>query len=243
MLYLGQFMDYFRAMSILMPLPFKDWFFDLIQKVICNIPKNVRIKQIMAKPGKTAMTLHLITNHGFKLSIDICPALKYKQDFLVIPKKHEYEWSLQYPKEEKRILHDKYYAKQCIRLLKVMIHNQLTHQRLSIEKCLVFQRFRDANDCLEKIQSYSLKMTVMWMIQKQPKHPWRDQQADFLKVLTYFLTCLEQNWMGWIFDADCNLWSHISAKEFEIMAEFVGKALKELKNANGTAWNYYFTKK
>lgn len=122
--FLHQFIDQFNEKTaILMPLLFKQWFFESIQEVIGKIPKHGKIKSIKACPGKTAMTLYLVTKDEFQLSIDICPALKYNQDFLVIPKKHELEWSLQFPVEEKKILHNKNHAKLCIKLLKVIFNN------------------------------------------------------------------------------------------------------------------------
>lgn len=83
----------------------------------------------------------------------------------------------------------------------------------------------------------------MWIICTQAEYPWKNVQNDILFALQYLQKCLEQHRIGWIFDPECNLWSHIPTKEFKIMADFVGRALKDLKNDDEIAWKYYFGKK
>ncbi|CAK1602569.1 unnamed protein product [Parnassius mnemosyne] len=242
--------EWLDAKNYILRSKFTNWFKSVVTKALNQLPRycglpsmcvNGTVHTIRTTESGPAFTLVIEGPRGFRLDVDLVPALKFPESrwpvegYRSIPPGCSVDYWMVVPKPNKNG-HDCYDESRSWRIALHEQERKLMHNSYNMHLTIkLLKKLRDSRG-MNKIASYYIKTLFLWEIVElnDPSFWKRNDLATLLKhMLNKFHIALIEGKISYFWNRRCNLIGHLSRQLLDKYSDIVGSLLRALDDRQG----------
>ncbi|XP_061728299.1 cyclic GMP-AMP synthase-like receptor isoform X1 [Cydia pomonella] len=249
--------DWLDERNYLLRSKFTDWFKSVVNKAMNSFPVHPSFpgRRVMNVDGIAytlrlsssgpAITLIIENSRGFRLDVDLVPALKFPEErwpicrpYRKVPDKCHHEIFMVVPKPMKGGL-NRYDTDRSWRIAMHLQERDIMHASENMRQAIrLIKKLRDSQG-LNKIASYYIK-TIFYheaMARQSDPHFWRRSPADLFNIMVKkFIEHLESGEIAYFWNKENNLIGHIERSTLTGYANKLKKLVPILDDPSKYKW-------